>query len=206
MRRSSVLAAVALLVLFADQTTKYLAVRDLTFLFERAGAQSLPERLALFYGERHLEHLRQPPIEIVPGLWRHRYAENTGAAFSLLDGLPPPLRRLFFLLVTGVAVVFVALLARRLPPERRAAHAALGALLGGALGNFVDRMTHGYVIDFVDWYVKAVPPLNFPTFNVADVGITVGAVVLLAHLAREQLKRERPERPPADPSGEPHHH
>ncbi len=184
MRRWLVLVAVAAGVLLADQTTKYRAVRDLTALFPRAGAASLGARLRLFYGERAISHLRRPPVEVLPGLCL-RYSENPGAAFSLLSGLSRAARRAFFLAVTAVAVALVLTVAVRLRADDRVGLAMLGAVLGGALGNFVDRMTHGYVVDFVFPCLPGGGRLGLPTFNLADVGISVGALWVLVRFAKE---------------------
>lgn len=186
----AILAATALAVVAADQATKYLAVRDLTRLFERARVERLAERVDLFYSERHIEHLARPPAVVIPGLWQDRYAENPGAAFSLLQRMPPTFRRVFFVVVTLLAVAFVVLMASRASPARRWYVAALGGLLGGVVGNFVDRFTRGYVIDFVDWHLGDSPRLHFPTFNVADLGISIGAMVLLWQVVREALTRD----------------
>ena len=100
---------------------------------------------------------------------------NSGAAFSFLSGAGGWQRWL----LSGLAVAVSALLLqwlRRLPPARRLLAAGLALVLGGALGNLVDRLLHGYVVDFIsvhyrDWY--------FPTFNVADAAISVGAALVI---------------------------
>ena len=198
MRRYVLLGCLALAVLGADQVTKYMAVRDLTRVFARAGAETLGERVDLFYGEQHLEHLRRPPRPVIPGYWRHRYAENPGAAFNLLQDAHGTFRIIFFSLVLLFALAFIGAMIRRSPEEAVLLPLALGGVLGGALGNFADRFTRGYVIDFIEWYVEGYPRLVWPTFNVADVGITVGAALLFWQVLRDsQLEPESPN--PAQP-------
>lgn len=189
-RRYAIVVSVALAVLACDQTAKYLVVRDLTILFPWTGTTSLSARLRLFYGEKHIEHLARPPQTVIPGVWQDRYVENPGAAFNLLEHVRPGVRIVFFSVVILLAVAFIATMVARFPPERWGAFVALGGVLGGALGNFVDRMTRGYVIDFIDWHLGASPRLHWPTFNLADVGISLGALVLLFQVTREALRRD----------------
>jgi signal peptidase II len=188
-KRFGVVIAVALSVVVCDQVTKYLAVRDLTDLFARAGAQGLGERLALFFGEREIEHLRHPPVRVLPG-WRHGYTENPGAAFGLMREGEAGFRVAFFTVVTVLASAFVLVMAHRVEPGRYGIQAALGGILGGVLGNYVCRISRGYVIDFVDWYVGDPPRVHVPTFNIADVGITLGVVVLLTLTLKETFRRD----------------
>lgn len=101
---------------------------------------------------------------------------NTGAAFSFLDGAGGWQRWLFVVLGIGVSVAIVVWL-RRLPTRgHHLLSAGLAFIVGGALGNVMDRLVHGYVIDFIyahyrGWY--------FPAFNLADSAITVGAGLLI---------------------------
>lgn len=189
MKRWGVLFACALAVLLVDQATKYLAVRDLTDLFDRAGAETFGARVALFYRERGIEHLRHPPVRVMPG-WRHVYTENPGAAFGLLREGSPGFRIAFFSGVTALAGAFVVVMAHRQPPGKWGGLVTLGAILGGVLGNYACRITRFYVIDFVDWYVGDPPRLSWPTFNVADVGISLGVVVLLTLTLKETFRRD----------------
>jgi signal peptidase II len=99
---------------------------------------------------------------------------NTGAAFSFLAGATG-WQRWFFVVLGTVAAVFIVWMLRRHGGQRLFGW-ALALILGGALGNVVDRLVHGYVVDFIQvhwrgWY--------FPSFNVADSAITVGAALLI---------------------------
>jgi len=101
-------------------------------------------------------------------------AHNTGAAFSFLADAGGWQRWLF----TGIGVVatLFILWQLRAHPEQKLFCFSLSSILGGAVGNVVDRMMHGYVVDFLDFHVGA---WHFPAFNVADSAITVGAVCLI---------------------------
>lgn len=123
-----------------------------------------------------LDALADGPLEVVPGLLWLRLVENPGAAFGLLQGGGSLLA-----LAAVVAAVLIALAIRRI--DRPLEAVALGLVLGGAMGNLVDRLVRGpgladgMVVDFIDlgWW---------PVFNVADAGITVGAVLLAAGALR----------------------
>jgi signal peptidase II len=102
-------------------------------------------------------------------------AYNYGAAFSFLGSASGWQRWFFIALAIVVCTVLLVWLARLAQHERRTA-LALSLILGGAIGNLVDRVLYGYVIDFIDVYYQA---WHWPTFNVADSAITLGAGLLL---------------------------
>lgn len=115
------------------------------------------------------------------------YLRNEGAAFSLLAGASG-WQRWFFVVLAAAVSTFLVLWLRRLPPrgETRLA-VGLVLILGGALGNAIDRLFYGYVVDFLyfywgQWY--------FPAFNVADTAITLGAALLILDAVQE-MRRER---------------
>jgi len=100
---------------------------------------------------------------------------NTGAAFSFLSDAGGWQRWFFVVLGLAISVLVVAWL-RRLPARRGWLAAALALVVGGAVGNIIDRLMHGYVVDFISVHYER---WFFPAFNVADSAITVGAVILL---------------------------
>ena len=101
-------------------------------------------------------------------------AHNTGAAFSFLADAGGWQRWLFT--GFGAAAALFILWQLRAHPGQKLFAFALSSILGGAVGNVVDRMVHGYVVDFLDFHWAA---SHFPAFNVADAAITVGAVCLI---------------------------
>ena len=107
---------------------------------------------------------------------------NTGAAFSFLAGAGG-WQRWFFVVLGLAASAFIVWMLRS-PGTSRLLAAALALILGGALGNVIDRLWHGHVIDFLDFHAAG---WHFPAFNVADSAITVGAVLLIA----DELRRMR---------------
>ena len=106
---------------------------------------------------------------------------NTGAAFSFLAGAGG-WQRWFFTAVGMAATIFIVWMLRSHPGQRLFAF-ALSCILGGAVGNVVDRLVHGYVVDWLDFHFDLLSPLfrggHFPSFNIADVGITIGAIALI---------------------------
>ena len=114
-------------------------------------------------------------------------AHNTGAAFSFLANAGGWQRWAFSLLALGVSVALVVWLRRLALSTHALLICGLTLILGGALGNVIDRIEHGYVVDFVLAYWDGA---YFPAFNFADSAITVGAVLMFADALRE-WRRER---------------
>ena len=116
-------------------------------------------------------------------------AHNTGAAFSFLAGASG-WQRWFFVGLAAAASVFIVWLLRSHPGQKLFAF-SLSMILGGAIGNVVDRLQHGYVVDFLDFHWAWLAPLfyrgHFPAFNVADAAITAGAIGLIL----DELRRVR---------------
>ena len=115
-------------------------------------------------------------IEIVPGFFNLVYVTNIGAAFSLLADVDSPWRHYFFLGVGGLAVVGLTVAYWKLNKVNKYYAPALALIAGGAVGNLIDRVRFGAVIDFLDLYVGH---YHWPAFNVADSAICVGAGLFL---------------------------
>jgi signal peptidase II len=107
-------------------------------------------------------------VNIIEGVLSFTYTENRGAAFGMLQG-----QRWFFLIVTIPAIVILAYLIWKERPNRMVS-LSLALILGGAVGNLIDRVFLNYVRDFI--YIELI---NFPIFNVADMGVTIGAAMLI---------------------------
>ena len=114
------------------------------------------------------------PVPLLPGL-NLTLVYNEGAAFSLLSDAGG-WQRWFFVLVTVVVVVVLLRWLGRVSAQQRWTAGALAAVLGGAVGNLIDRVATGRVVDFIDIYVG---DWHWPAFNVADSAITVGAILLM---------------------------
>jgi signal peptidase II len=114
------------------------------------------------------------PVELTSWL-NMTLAHNYGAAFSFLSDAGGWQRWLFTGLASVVTLVLIVWLLR-LPAEEKLTAAALGLIIGGAVGNLIDRIINGYVVDFIDVYYKT---WHWPAFNVADSAITCGVILLL---------------------------
>lgn len=136
-------------IVLLDQITKWLVVRTL----------AVHESVPVFESFFHLTHER-----------------NTGAAFSLFAQAPASFRQPFFLVMTLVAVAALSLFLRKVESSDKLTIVAVAGILGGAIGNFIDRIVYGEVTDFllVHWQ-----GYYWPAFNVADSCITVGVALLL---------------------------
>ncbi len=116
------------------------------------------------------------PATLIPGFFDLTLVTNTGGVFGIFRDLDDPLRNVLFSAVPITAVVLILWYGRSLPATRRWSHVALGLVLGGAVGNLLDRFRIGHVVDFLDLYVGA---YHWPAFNLADSAICVGVAMLL---------------------------
>jgi signal peptidase II len=115
-------------------------------------------------------------VNVIPGLLDITRAHNTGAAFGILNGVEFPYKAVVMVLVAFAALAAVGLYAVTLPAEQRMTRMGLAMILGGALGNLIDRAFTGHVVDFVDVYWRT---YHFWAFNVADSAITIGVILML---------------------------
>ncbi len=113
---------------------------------------------------------------VIPGLLDLTHVQNTGAAFGILNAVDFPHKAIAIALVAAIALVGIATFAAGLSPHQRLARFGLALILGGAAGNLVDRLSAGYVVDFVDVYWRQ---YHFWAFNVADSAITVGVAGMM---------------------------
>jgi len=130
------------------------------------------------------------PLVVIPRFFNLTYSRNAGGLFGFLRDLPDPWRLLLLTVLPLGAVALIALFLVRTDPADRRTRAALALILGGAAGNLVDRIVRGEVVDFLDvyaahpglsaWLVEHFGTAHWPTFNVADSAIVVGAGLLLS--------------------------
>jgi signal peptidase II len=129
---------------------------------------------------RHLQWFDVVPL--IPHL-NLVHMKNTGAAFSMMSDASPVL---FVLLGVGVSLGILFWL-RRHPRDQHLVAVALSLIMGGALGNVIDRVTRGHVVDFVDFYVGN---WHFAAFNVADMAISCGAALLILDMLLDSYRRK----------------
>ncbi|MGQ0505966.1 MAG: signal peptidase II [Myxococcaceae bacterium] len=193
-RKYLILILLAISVIALDQWTKYRVLRDLTSAFDKA--PTLGERLGVMFSSAGSEgfdglHFRQKPYHTVSeSFFRLRYAENPGAAWGLFRNLPPNIRGPLFHFVSIGAVILIAFYFTKLSGTNREERWALWGLplvLGGAIGNYIDRIARAFVIDFLEahWFDKA----TWPSFNIADSAICIGVGMLVVDaLVRREKK------------------
>ncbi len=129
-------------------------------------------------------------IPVIPGFFYLTHVRNTGAAFGLFSDAPQVYRLTFFISVSLIAVMIITAFYRKLAPGDRLAALALGLILGGAVGNLVDRIFRQEVVDFL--HFRLWRGYSWPDFNVADSAIVVGVGLLVVELlASEGEQRAR---------------
>jgi signal peptidase II len=120
-------------------------------------------------------------VPLVDGLLSLSHVRNRGAAFGVLSDWDVPYQSVLLSVLSLSALLAIAFYFVRLPPAARLPRAALALVLGGAVGNLIDRARLGYVVDFVHAYWRH---YQWPDFNVADSAITVGVTLLVLDILR----------------------
>lgn len=169
--RILLIAVVALVALAADQITKRAAISELK-------PEGWPRRPS-------------PVVEVIPGYLALQYTENPGSAFGLLRNVPGS--RYILIGVGILALVLVWSMIRKVQRGQRTADIAFGLVAGGAVGNLVDRVYIGRVVDFVlmHWQFKH----KWPHYNVADAVLVAGVILLLLVLGRKPDPEPLPVKP-----------
>jgi len=180
-KRTAIVFGLAIFIIFLDQGTKQWALHNLTKKIERNAPPACnvdgPVEMREIYkgGRRHGK-------AIIPFVFELRYVENCGGAWGLMEKTSESFRLPFFIGVSLFAIVFIVWIMLRIGPKQKFLLWALPFVLGGAIGNFIDRIIYRYVIDFIDVYIRFLPfrVLNpWPTFNVADIAICVGVGLMI---------------------------
>ena len=125
---------------------------------------------------------------VIPGLFDLVYVTNTGAAFGFLAGSKSWLRQVFFVGVAMVALVVIVYAYGHLKKQNKIFAYSLGLIGGGAIGNLIDRLRFGSVVDFLDFYLGS---YHWPAFNVADSAITVGVGLFLLGTLLQHMEEKR---------------
>jgi signal peptidase II len=114
-------------------------------------------------------------MPVIPAVFYLTYIRNPGAAFGLL-----PYQKLLFIVISVAIIALMLVVARRIPAHRHFLRTGVGLVTGGAVGNLVDRLRFGLVVDFLDFRV-------WPVFNLADAAIVIGACLLVLEVWRGEL-------------------
>ena len=118
-------------------------------------------------------------VSVIPGFFSLTRVHNTGAAFGLMNALDIPFKTAAMALVQTMALVGLAIYAATLAPGQRLTRIGLSFVIGGAIGNLIDRVYAGYVLDFFDFYWGG---WHFWAFNIADASITIGVALMILDL------------------------
>lgn len=146
----------SLSIILFDQITKYWIVRDFY----------LHESVPVFKDFFHITYIR-----------------NVGAAFGILSKADPSFRVPFFFIVPVLALGMILWAYHKLPTQSRFHSTGLGLIFGGAIGNVIDRIQHGFVVDFLDFFWNG---NHFPAFNIADSAICVGVGLMMLDLFKKE--------------------
>ncbi|MFZ3045513.1 MAG: signal peptidase II [Desulfatirhabdiaceae bacterium] len=123
-------------------------------------------------------------ILVIPGFFSIIHVRNPGGAFGFMAGQGPMVRSILFLVISGLAAGVIIWLYRRTPASFRLLRIALSLIFGGAIGNIIDRIRFGEVVDFLDVYIGE---LHWPAFNIADSAITIGMTVMIYHVLFKKM-------------------
>jgi signal peptidase II len=151
------LAVYCILIVFFDQLTKFLVLNHLAL------------------GQT---------ISAIPGVFNLTHVQNPGGAFGLMADLSPGLRTLIFLFISSLAVGLIFYFYIKTPPSQAWLAAGFALIFGGAIGNLIDRIRFGVVIDFLDFYIHK---YHWPAFNIADSAISAGILIFLYHLVFKKI-------------------
>jgi signal peptidase II len=163
------LALIPIFIVLFDQATKWLVI----------------QRLPLY-----------EDVPLISGLLSLQHVRNSGAVFGFLSGADIPFKPYLFALMSALALAALTYYARTVPPEEKLPRFALSLVIGGAIGNLIDRVRFGYVVDFVKMYWDT---HVWPNYNVADSAISIGLVLLIIDSFRPR-DREPQTAPKAPPS------
>ncbi len=151
------LVSIAGIVVLIDQITKILILKSLT----------------LYHS-----------IPVIPGFFNLTHVLNPGGAFGFMANQSSTVRVILFLLVSSLAICFIFYFYMNTPQTHPYLSASLAMIFGGAIGNMIDRIRFGKVVDFLDVYIKN---MHWPAFNVADAAISIGMVIFIYHILFKKM-------------------
>jgi len=152
---------------------KLAAIAGLIIIFDQITKAVIQNTVPLYHS-----------IEVIPGFFSITHIHNPGGAFGFMANKSPGLRNLLFLFLSSSAICLIFYLYKNTPKKYSLLSACFALILGGALGNLIDRIRFGEVVDFLDFYIGN---YHWPAFNVADGAITVGITIYLFHLIFKKM-------------------
>jgi signal peptidase II len=156
--------------LFAITAPLTIAFDQITKVWARASLEVAPNGVGI-------------PVTVIENYWDWRLSQNPGSAFGLFNSTSGA--RIFLSIIGIIAVAAIVWMLRKARDDQRRLAVALGLVAGGAVGNLYDRIVYGQVTDFVvwKWHDK-----EWPTFNIADVALVVGVLLLFLDMGKDEAK------------------
>ena len=118
-------------------------------------------------------------VKVVEGFFNFTHIRNSGVAFGLFASQQSEYKALMFIAISTIAIIAILVIFHQTPKEKKMVQTGLILIFSGAIGNLIDRILHGEVIDFVDFFINR---SHFPAFNIADSCITVGVIMMVIDL------------------------
>jgi signal peptidase II len=156
-----------------DKYLKLVAITGLIVILDQITKAVIRNTLTLYHS-----------ITVIPGFFNITYILNPGGAFGFMANKSPFLRNLLFILLSSLAVCLIFYFYKHTPKKYSLLSTCFALILGGALGNLIDRIRFGKVVDFLDFYIAS---YHWPAFNVADSAITVGITIYVFHLVFKKM-------------------
>lgn len=128
-------------------------------------------------------------ISVIQNYFNITYVKNYGAAFGFLANSHPDFRDYFFLFIPPIAMVVIFFILRSVPKKDLLQTSALGLILGGAIGNYIDRLRFGFVVDFLDFHYQS--KMAWPAFNIADMAIVCGILLLIFFVKDPEKEKKK---------------
>jgi signal peptidase II len=153
--------------------TKLVVISGIVVIFDQISKLLILENLPLFHS-----------TTVIPGFFNITHILNPGGAFGFMAHQDSSLRNLFFLLASSIAICFIYYFYKNISKTQPLLASGIALIFGGAIGNLIDRIRFGKVVDFLDFYIGS---YHWPAFNIADSAITVGITVFVYHLLFRKL-------------------
>jgi signal peptidase II len=147
---------------------------------------------ALDFATKWISGIKLQPrgsVDIIPGYLAFTYIHNTGVAFGFFNDIESAWKPYILSTIALIALAIITLFAARVPRSNTFLRSALAIIAGGIIGNFMDRLIHGYVIDFIDFHI--LDAFHWPAFNVADSAITIGIILMFLDSIKKSAVRSR---------------
>ncbi len=123
-------------------------------------------------------------IKVIPGFFNLTHVYNPGGAFGFAADQSATVRAVLFLFVSALALIFIFYFYKKTPDSYRMLTTGLALIFGGAIGNLIDRIRFGTVVDFLDFYFRG---MHWPSFNIADIAISAGMIIFVYHILFKKM-------------------